>query len=418
MLRLASSCCMRTWGRVGMRAVYTAKLSFQTWKLQFILASHTRPRSHSTITLHTCPPCPPVQSVPLCFVGTVGCLEAIVTILCDEMALAFKQQGLPVPPWRSKTAMLSKWAPQQLLALAAKIAGVRRTSMPGDACSGGRGNGAQFAGVAGGAAPHAQLRCDERPAAQTMTHAAAGSAPACTQQHGPPVSGLVNGAGAVPHFYPGPSAAPMAVDGWELQGPPANGLGGAAAPAHPALHAAALPIAAPPDPQAAAVAAQTQAAQVAPAANVTLVTVAQAVAAACAGGASGALSGSTGFGSSNSLKFTRKASAEWKSRSNGKKVKSLLAAALKKSGSRGNLSSAAAAAAAAVVAGGGAGPCAEEGAAAGGGAGAGPGAVRRNTAAIRTVPNEAGWGCITTVRWGAFHEQQPPPPLPQAQQPQ
>jgi hypothetical protein len=63
--------------------------------------------------------------VPQCFVGTAARLEAAVGLLCDEMAAAFKSQGLTVPPWRSKVAMLSKWAPRQLAALAAKIEAVR-----------------------------------------------------------------------------------------------------------------------------------------------------------------------------------------------------------------------------------------------------------------------------------------------------
>jgi uncharacterized protein (TIGR01615 family) len=341
-----------------------------------------------------------LEAVPPCFVGTAARLEAVVAFLCEEMAGAFKQQGLAVPPWRSKQATLSKWAPQQLAALAAKIAGVRRAAMAG---------GAVFAG--GPAAHHAQLQAGARPAAGAVAHAAAGSAPAAGRGS-EPMAGVVmavavDGAaasGPQPQFprdlaaqpahapgLPAPAQQhgggarhyfPSPVDGPTVKWADLPGGGGAGvAIAVEAADAFMTPPAAmcPPPPS------QQQQQQQQQQQHQVVVT--------------------NSNGAATPLKFTRKASAEWKERrpgSGGKKVKSLLAAALKKSGSRGNLSSAAAAAAggAAVAA-----AAAQQRSGGGGGEDAAA-AARRAAAPIRTTPNEAGWGCITTVRWGAFHDPQ------------
>ncbi|KIZ07492.1 hypothetical protein MNEG_0460 [Monoraphidium neglectum] len=260
-----------------------------------------------------------LEAVPACFVGTVSRLEAVATLLCEAMAAAFKQQGLPVPPWRSRQATLSKWAPQQLTALADKIAHVRRVSLPGPAAPG--------AAAAAYTQPPPQQPQLQQP--QQLV-----------QPQQPPLPPRVASSGA-------------------------------------------------------------------------LAQVAAAVAAAFGGGGP-AGGGSGGLGHSNSvLKFTRKASAEWKERRpTGKKVKSLLAAALRKSGSRGNLLGGAAAAAAAAAGGAPAAAGAPGGASSSGGARNGPGPMPR--AAIRTVANEPGCGRITTVRWGALLEV--PPPQQQQQQ--
>jgi hypothetical protein len=332
--------------------------------------------------------------VPLCYVGTVGRLDAVVTFICEEMAAAFKQQGLPVPPWRSRAAMLSKWAPQQLSALAAKIAGVRRAApQAGEAvCSAGSG-GPGAAGVAA----HAQLCCGERPAAQTLAHAAAGSAPAGDGGPAPlAMPALIPAAapaacGAPQYFLPAALAQPapplaLPLPGAPQQAPPQPQAPQppppqlqwgvfSVAPAASAHPNGAAPAAAPLPPHG-GVPALAPTAALGPAAH--------------AHAHAAAPTGTPGGG----LKFTRKASAEWKHDrrgANGKKATSLLAAALKKSGSRGNLSAAAAAAAAASVV------AADEGI-------SGGGARRQGAAAIRTTPNEAGWGHITTVRWGALHE--------------
>jgi hypothetical protein len=341
-----------------------------------------------------CRPTPP-QAVPLCFVGTTGRLDAVVSFICDEMAAAFRQQGLAVPPWRTRTAMLSKWAPQQLWALAAKIAGVRRAAPhSGEACCSAGSGGPGAAGVAA----HAQLCCGERPAAQLLVHAAAGSAPAGDSGAPPPLMpALVPAAslaacGAPQYYLPGavaePGPPPLAFAGHLSMGPQpptqqqphppqlnwgSFSRGPVAALAAPG--AGALPGAAP-----------------APCAPPALP---EALAAAPLLAPSFPAAGPPPSSAGGGLKFTRKASAEWKhdrrGGANGKKATSLLAAALKKSGSRGNLSVAAAAAAAAAAV------AAADGA-------PGGAARRQGGAAIRTTPNEAGWGCITTVRWGALHE--------------
>ncbi|KAF6260996.1 hypothetical protein COO60DRAFT_1459402 [Scenedesmus sp. NREL 46B-D3] len=184
-----------------------------------------------------------LQAVPSCFVGSVASLESIVKLLCEQMVAAFKVQGLPVPPWRTCQALLSKWSPTQLTELAAKIANVRRLSI----------DMAAYSVAAVGAAPqaHDRLRNGDRPAAAHAPHAAVGSAP--------PVSGDAEA---------GQQQCPRGVS-----------------------------------PAAADVMALLEAAE----------------------------GFNNGVGGSSTLKFTRKASAEWKNqRSNGRKMKGLLAAALKK----------------------------------------------------------------------------------------
>lgn len=213
-----------------------------------------------------------LEAVPQCFVGTMERLEAVVSLLCDEMAAAFKEQGLAIPPWRTKQANLSKWvAPQPAAAdLSAKLA------------------------------------------------CALGGAPAAA-----------------------PAAAAPAPQG------PRRPLQGPAAPcgAAPAV-----------------------------------------VTPAAAGAGAGA------------LQFARHGSAEWKTQqplAPGSKAKSLLAAALRDSSSPRICTPTHAAAARLRAAG--AAPVA-----AGAEAARGPSRAQGDCsgAAIRTVPNEKGFGCITTVRWG------------------
>ncbi len=38
-------------------------------------------------------------------------LLQLVELLCEEMALAFKERGVPVPPWRKPSSLISKWKP-------------------------------------------------------------------------------------------------------------------------------------------------------------------------------------------------------------------------------------------------------------------------------------------------------------------
>lgn len=54
-----------------------------------------------------------MEAVPEDFVGTEEQVEAVVGLLCAEIATAFKQQGASLPPWRQAAAMLSKWRPRK-----------------------------------------------------------------------------------------------------------------------------------------------------------------------------------------------------------------------------------------------------------------------------------------------------------------
>ncbi|KAG1663369.1 hypothetical protein FOA52_007106 [Chlamydomonas sp. UWO 241] len=51
--------------------------------------------------------------LPQEFVGPLPALVSLVTVLCSEMASSFAALGLPLPPWRKKSAMLSKWQPSK-----------------------------------------------------------------------------------------------------------------------------------------------------------------------------------------------------------------------------------------------------------------------------------------------------------------
>ncbi|GIL75755.1 hypothetical protein Vretimale_15290 [Volvox reticuliferus] len=53
-------------------------------------------------------------SIPVVFVGPFGRLDAVVDLMAAEVAAVFKEAKRPLPPWRTKGAMLSKWAPAQL----------------------------------------------------------------------------------------------------------------------------------------------------------------------------------------------------------------------------------------------------------------------------------------------------------------
>lgn len=48
------------------------------------------------------------------FVGPLRRLDAAVALIAEEVAAAFRAAGRSLPPWRTKGAMLSKWAPDQL----------------------------------------------------------------------------------------------------------------------------------------------------------------------------------------------------------------------------------------------------------------------------------------------------------------
>eukprot|EP00195_Chlamydomonas_chlamydogama_P011734 CAMPEP_0202911196 /NCGR_PEP_ID=MMETSP1392-20130828/54297_1 /ASSEMBLY_ACC=CAM_ASM_000868 /TAXON_ID=225041 /ORGANISM="Chlamydomonas chlamydogama, Strain SAG 11-48b" /LENGTH=583 /DNA_ID=CAMNT_0049601605 /DNA_START=154 /DNA_END=1905 /DNA_ORIENTATION=- len=63
-----------------------------------------------------------LMAVPISFVGTLTRLSDAVGILADALAEVFKEQGRSLPPWRTKQAMMSKWAPAQITELAKLMA--------------------------------------------------------------------------------------------------------------------------------------------------------------------------------------------------------------------------------------------------------------------------------------------------------
>lgn len=316
-------------------------------------------------------------------------------VMCEQMYATFKLQGLPVPPWRTRTALLSKWSPPQLAELAAKIASTRRIA------------------VTRAIVPcqsHDRLYNDDRPAAAHAAHAAVGSAPSAAT-HGP--DGLQAAArGDQPQDTAG-GYQPVSSGHRHVTGAEVSCSSHAASTAQ---HQLQLP-------------SQQR--------LYSLETVAEpsaAAAAACVPSdeqPSHAVSGvlallsvnsSTGSASSEAtLKFTRKASAEWKHhRSHGRKAKGLLAAALNKSvnGSRSNLFATPTGAVAgehassqATAGGGPQGSSVADGqlpvaAAWGQAAGSGSDAFIRCTH-FRAAGDEP-WRRITTVRLGAFvHQSQP-----------
>lgn len=322
---------------------------------------------------------------------------------------------------RTRTALLSKWSPAQLSDLAAKIASLRRLA-------------AAVPPVIRAIVPcqsHDRLFNDDRPAAAHADHAAVGSAPtsaALAHTHaaeGPAdeagVAAAVAGPGQGLHT---PLHIPLAclAPGVHLHQPGAEHMSGSGLRPQGVVHSGHAPSHHQGDKYVGAVGPFQ------------------------AGGAAGGLQGvaeceqpmtaDSGCGvlaalaarsgsqpeppAGAALKFTRKASAEWKhQRSTNRKIKGLLATALKKpvGGSRSNLLAAAGAAAAAeYVAGQAAGavgsvsgssdaqqhessPCAP--------AGSGGDAFIRRTH-FRAAGDEP-WRRITTVRLGAYAQQQQRP---------
>jgi hypothetical protein len=416
-----------------------------------------------------------LQAVPPCFVGSVANLESIVKLLCEQMVAAFKIQGLPVPPWRTRQALLSKWSPTQLAELAAKIANVRRLSV----------DMAAYGSAAVGAAPHAhdRLRNGDRPAAAHAPHAAVGSAPPVAgdgeagQQQVQAFATAAAAAGgpqqlsqaqlmailppemqqqlfqqaagprhALSHLAPASAhaaAAPGLATRQQQHAPvissalPLAAGHAAAHPGHGCMYysdSAAVPISAVAGPLAPILqgvpAEQQQLGMPAQSTRELHGAASIAASAQCPRGISPAaadvialLEAAEGFnngaGGSSTLKFTRKASAEWKNqRSNGRKMKGLLAAALKKpmgGSSRSNLGMALPAASspanaadalqqplAALPGSGGQ----QQQQAAQRDGGIGPDALIRRTH-YRASGDEP-WRRITTVRWGAYAAQQAP----------
>ncbi|GLC49641.1 hypothetical protein PLESTB_000270400 [Pleodorina starrii] len=77
---------------------------------QFLIASPTRDYERLLLAL------------PVVFVGPLRQLDAIVDLMAGEVAAVFRAAKRSLPPWRTKGAMLSKWAPAQLSELERLIA--------------------------------------------------------------------------------------------------------------------------------------------------------------------------------------------------------------------------------------------------------------------------------------------------------
>lgn len=71
------------------------------FKEQFEIA-HTTPRYQHLLA-----------TVPVEVVAPPARIAEAVNILCAEMALAFNQCGVPLPPWRQVGAMITKWQPRK-----------------------------------------------------------------------------------------------------------------------------------------------------------------------------------------------------------------------------------------------------------------------------------------------------------------
>lgn len=50
-----------------------------------------------------------LEELPDVFLGPPECLQQIVGIMCEQAVKAFSASGLPLPPWRSKQTLLTKW---------------------------------------------------------------------------------------------------------------------------------------------------------------------------------------------------------------------------------------------------------------------------------------------------------------------
>jgi len=413
-----------------------------------------------------------MQSVPPCFVGPVVHLEAVVKLLCEQMVVAFKTQGLPVPPWRTAagpaqqmvthaagrtssedsecaqaergriwrarwhqpaweqhlthmTASAMRSAQQQwpsMLLSAVHQSQQETTKLPWRCCCS-LGNcrpGPAAADDAGAAGTLAAKRVKEQLQQQQQAPLcfAAGDAGIVAAAAAVNITDLACHDGTACWPVSSNGKAPSAVYAGPLGPPTAAGLDGSAGKASKATgDMTAVPLgafAAPGRPFGVgvgpAVSGRAGPAGVSPAAADVMALLE----------AAEGLCGSTA--DSSTLKFTRKASAEWKhQRSNGRKMKGLLAAALKKPGvvaSRSSLTGAVTAAlpgmesaavssyshmsangsscsAAAVTAG----TVVAPAAAVTGGCPDGEASIRRTH--YRATGDEP-WRRITTVRWGAY----------------
>jgi hypothetical protein len=70
-------------------------------------------RSHFCIPCATKPYLAILERVPDIFVGTASQMLPLVEIVTHELARAFSENGITMPPWRSAQSVMSKWSPQR-----------------------------------------------------------------------------------------------------------------------------------------------------------------------------------------------------------------------------------------------------------------------------------------------------------------
>ncbi|GAX75934.1 hypothetical protein CEUSTIGMA_g3377.t1 [Chlamydomonas eustigma] len=68
-----------------------------------------------------------LEALPNFFIGTSPSLHTLVSIMAAGLAGAFRRCKLPLPPWRTEEALLTKWAPVQLEEVCRCLATERRT---------------------------------------------------------------------------------------------------------------------------------------------------------------------------------------------------------------------------------------------------------------------------------------------------
>lgn len=86
-----------------------------TFRDNFVIA-HPSPRYSAAL-----------EALPHVFIGTLSTVQPLVELLCAEMALAFKEAGIVMPPWRSLRSMMTKWMPRRSLDLPLPAAAPRTT---------------------------------------------------------------------------------------------------------------------------------------------------------------------------------------------------------------------------------------------------------------------------------------------------
>jgi len=54
-----------------------------------------------------------IDQMDIEFIGAEPKLRAVIQMLCEEMARAYREQDISLPPWRQTSSMLSKWCPRR-----------------------------------------------------------------------------------------------------------------------------------------------------------------------------------------------------------------------------------------------------------------------------------------------------------------